>query len=194
MAGDTTPGKGGPPEALAQRIIKRYSNRKLYDTRESRYVTLLDVAELLRAGEDVQVIDNGTKEDKTDVTLALIISEELKTRPRAIPLAILKALIRSRGGILLSQSKDGITGRVLYKPSTEPLQVADRGPAGRSSRNTVEPWEQAIDERIRAALPEATALKEIQSDLKRLAVRLERLESRLAEDDVGQRTDHEPGR
>jgi hypothetical protein len=58
----------------ARRTIKRYSNRKLYDTRQSRYVTLLQIAEMVRAGEDVQIIDNATKEDKTDVTLALIIS------------------------------------------------------------------------------------------------------------------------
>ena len=74
------------PAPAARRVIKRYSNRKLYDTRDSRYVTLLEIAELVRAGEDVQVIDNATKQDKTDVTLALIISEELKARPKGIPL------------------------------------------------------------------------------------------------------------
>ena len=51
-----------------RRVIKRYSNRKLYDTKDSRYVTLLEIAEYVRAGEDVQVIDNATKEDKTDIT------------------------------------------------------------------------------------------------------------------------------
>jgi polyhydroxyalkanoate synthesis repressor PhaR len=193
MAGDTTPGKGGSPEALAQRIIKRYSNRKLYDTRESRYVTLLDVAELVRAGEDVQVIDNGTKEDKTDVTLALIISEELRARPRGIPLNTLKALIRSRGGRLLNQSRDGSSGAMLPGQSTDPLHVADGGLTGRAHRNMAEPWERAIDERIRALLPDAVALKEIQLDLKRLSVRLEQLENRLAHGDVKQRTDNNPG-
>lgn len=56
-------------EPSGRRVIKRYSNRKLYDTKDSRYVTLLEIAEYVRAGEDVQVIDNATKEDKTDVTL-----------------------------------------------------------------------------------------------------------------------------
>jgi polyhydroxyalkanoate synthesis repressor PhaR len=187
MAGDTTPGTGGPPDALAQRIIKRYSNRKLYDTQESRYVTLLDVAELVRAGEDVQVIDNGTKEDKTDVTFALIISEELKARPRGIPLTTLKALIRSRGGRLLTQPRDGLVGRMLPRESTDPLQVADRGAAGRPGRATNESWEQALEERIRAVL--AVALRDLQLDLKRLAVRLEQLENRLAERDFKPRSD-----
>ena len=49
-----------------RRIIKRYSNRKLYDTKGSSYVTLLQIAEMIREGEDVQIIDNATKEDKTD--------------------------------------------------------------------------------------------------------------------------------
>ncbi|HEX5656532.1 MAG TPA: polyhydroxyalkanoate synthesis regulator DNA-binding domain-containing protein, partial [Polyangiales bacterium] len=45
------------------RVIKRYANRKLYDTRSSRYVTLPQIAELVRSGEDVQIIDNRTKEN-----------------------------------------------------------------------------------------------------------------------------------
>ena len=61
-----------------RRVVKRYSNRKLYDTKDSKYVTLLEIAELIRAGEDIQVIDNSSKQDKTEVTLALIISEEFR--------------------------------------------------------------------------------------------------------------------
>ena len=53
-----------------RRVITRYSNRKLYDTQDSRYVTLQQIGEMVRAGEEVQIIDNATKEDKTDVTLA----------------------------------------------------------------------------------------------------------------------------
>ncbi len=65
-------------EPMTCRVIKRYSNRKLYDTKGSRYVTLLQIADMVRAGEEVQIIDNSTKEDKTEVTMALIISEQLK--------------------------------------------------------------------------------------------------------------------
>ena len=43
-------------------VIKRYSNRKLYDTKDSRYVTLLQIAEMVRGGEEVQIIDNNTKD------------------------------------------------------------------------------------------------------------------------------------
>lgn len=182
MAGEMTPGKGAEAEALSQRIIKRYSNRKLYDTRESRYVTLLDVAELVRSGEDVQVIDNGTKEDKTDVTLALIISEELKARPRGIPLNTLKALIRSRGGRLLNQLRDGSSVRLIKEPpDATQVPAAARGAPARTGRSTVEPSEQAIEERPRAVLPDSVALRELQLDMKRLAVRLEQLETKMAQ-------------
>ena len=75
-----------PPSEKPRRIIKRYSNRKLYDTKDSRYVTLLQIAEMVRAGEEVQIIDNNTKDDLTEVTLAQIIYEEQKAHsPQRAP-------------------------------------------------------------------------------------------------------------
>jgi polyhydroxyalkanoate synthesis repressor PhaR len=102
-----------PSNERARRIIKRYSNRKLYDTRESRYVTLLQIADMVRAGEDVQIIDNASKEDKTEVTLALIISEELKSQPRSVPLGTLRDLIHQRGEKLLSHLREGPIARLI---------------------------------------------------------------------------------
>ena len=64
------------------RIIKRYANRKLYDTEHSRYVTLDQISEMIRKGDDVKIVDNKTKEDLTTVTLAQIIFEEEKKSPR----------------------------------------------------------------------------------------------------------------
>ena len=51
------------------RIVKRYANRKLYDTERSRYVTLEQIAEMIRTGEDVRIVDNASKEDLTSITL-----------------------------------------------------------------------------------------------------------------------------
>lgn len=99
------------------RLIKRYANRKLYDTRKSRYVTLVHIADMVRAGEDVQVIDNDTKEDKTDATLALILSEELKSQPRTIPLGTLRALIQAQRDKFLLQLREGPIGKLI--PGTE---------------------------------------------------------------------------
>lgn len=181
----------------SRRTIKRYSNRKLYDTRQSRYVTLLQIAEMVRAGEDVQIIDNATKEDKTDVTLALIISEELKARPRAIPLATLKALIRHRGGKLLTQLRESPIGRLMPRedgmstdhdpstdlmaeapPNAEDSHVSKEQPGG--LRRTLEQWQHTIDDRIRAVVPHFSALQELQGEVQQLSKRLEELEKRLA--------------
>ena len=75
--------------ATGPRLIKRYANRKLYDTRDSRYVTLQQIAEFVRRGDDVQIIDNKSKEDLTNVTLAQIIYEEEKKggEGKRLPLA-----------------------------------------------------------------------------------------------------------
>jgi polyhydroxyalkanoate synthesis repressor PhaR len=79
------------------RVIKRYANRKLYDTLESRYVTLDQIAEMIRRGEEVKVIDNNSKDDLTSVTLAQIIFEEEKKQRSFLPLGALRNIIQSGG-------------------------------------------------------------------------------------------------
>jgi polyhydroxyalkanoate synthesis repressor PhaR len=79
------------------KIIKRYQNRKLYDTEASTYVTLDDITQMIRDGEDVKVIDNKTKRDLTAVTLAQIIFEEQKKHREILSLASLKRIIQSGG-------------------------------------------------------------------------------------------------
>jgi len=76
------------------RIIKRYSNRKLYDTVERHYVTLSDVAGFVRKGDDVQVTDYETNADLTAQTLAQIIFEEEKRGPK-LPVQAFCRIIRT---------------------------------------------------------------------------------------------------
>jgi polyhydroxyalkanoate synthesis repressor PhaR len=76
------------------RIIRKYANRKLYDTQEGHYVSLPDVAELIRAGEDVQVHEYRTERDLTAIILAEIIFEEEKRGPR-LDIEGLRRIIRS---------------------------------------------------------------------------------------------------
>lgn len=85
------------PFVSKSKIIKRYQNRKLYNTESSRYVTLDDIAVMIKNGDDVKVIDNKSKEDLTGVTLTQIIYEEEKKRHSILPLDTLKNLIRSGG-------------------------------------------------------------------------------------------------
>lgn len=178
-------------EEEERRVIKRYSNRKLYDTKDSRYVTLLQIADMVRAGEEVQIIDNATKEDKTDVTLALIISEELKAKPRGIPIATLKALIRQRGEKLMATLRDGPIGRLMPKEGEELTDeeqalaeeeaMTEKGlqKVLQSSKATLEQWQHAIDERIRAVLPDFSGFRELQSEIEKLNQRLDALEKKL---------------
>jgi len=75
-------------------VIKRYSNRKLYDTQESRYVTLEDLEEMIREGKQISVVDAASGEDLTSVTLAQIILENERSRRAALPTAFLHQLIK----------------------------------------------------------------------------------------------------
>lgn len=76
------------------RLIKRYGNRKLYDTSESRYITLDEIARLVRSGNDVKVIDNENGDDLTAITFAQIILEEEKKRSSLISLGLLRELVQ----------------------------------------------------------------------------------------------------
>ena len=155
-----------PPKSGSERprrVIKRYSNRKLYDTRDSRYVTLLQIAEMIRSGEDVQIIDNATKEDKTEVTLALIISEELKAQPRSVPLVTLRNLIHQRGEKLLSQLREGPIGRLIPGGGEVP-----GGPVAPEAVEQARPspdWEHIVEA--------------LRSEVERLSSRLAALEAKL---------------
>src|ERR1700755_400030 len=79
------------------RIITRYANRQLYDTEHSRYVTLDQISEMIRHGDDVKIVDNKTKEDLTTVTLAQIIFEEEKKQRSFLPLNAMRNIIQSGG-------------------------------------------------------------------------------------------------
>jgi len=74
-------------------IIKKYGNRRLYDTAGSRYVNLDDIAVLIRQGRELKVVDAKTGQDLTRVTLTQIITEDAKDKPTGLPLELLRQLI-----------------------------------------------------------------------------------------------------
>lgn len=84
------------------RVIKRYSNRKLYDVHARRYVSLEELGGLVRGGETVQVVDNATGDDITSQTLTLVILEEGKRGPSLLPTDMLHSLLR-RGEQVLDE-------------------------------------------------------------------------------------------
>jgi polyhydroxyalkanoate synthesis repressor PhaR len=79
------------------RVIKRYPNRKLYDTEEKKYITLDGISDLIRQGEEVQVVDHTTDEDLTAVTLSQIIFEQEKRKSGFLPQSVLAGLVQSGG-------------------------------------------------------------------------------------------------
>ena len=78
-------------------VIKKYENRRLYDTTNSRYVNLEEVAQLLQQGNDVQVIDASSGEDITRLILTQIIVEDAKTPESSFPLDLLRQMVVASG-------------------------------------------------------------------------------------------------
>jgi polyhydroxyalkanoate synthesis repressor PhaR len=74
-------------------IIRKYENRRLYDTSQSRYINLDELADLIRRGADIQVVDAKTGQDLTRATLTQIIMEDAKEQPAGLPLELLRQLI-----------------------------------------------------------------------------------------------------
>jgi len=79
--------------AAAPVVIRKYPNRRLYDTSSRRYVNLDDLAALIRQGTELQVVDAKSGEDLTRVVLTQIIVEDAKGQPTGLPLELLRQLI-----------------------------------------------------------------------------------------------------
>jgi polyhydroxyalkanoate synthesis repressor PhaR len=82
------------------RIIKRYQNRKLYDTFQSCYVTLEEIAQIVREGHEIQVIDNKSKNDITYMTQIQLLFDQERKSLKPGDTELLKRVIRSEEGTL----------------------------------------------------------------------------------------------
>lgn len=78
-------------------VIRKYENRRLYDATNSRYINLEEVAEMVRAGYDVQVVDAATGEDLTRLILTQIIAEHAKGPNSTFPLDVLRQMVVASG-------------------------------------------------------------------------------------------------
>src|ERR1700722_12950846 len=105
------------------KVIKRYQNRKLYDTQQSCYVTLEDIAKMIRANEEVVVVDNKTKKDITSSTLTQIIFEAEKKAKNYISIETLREIIQTGTGSISSYLE-----KVLNRPIGA-VVAADSGAA-----------------------------------------------------------------
>ncbi len=191
-----TPAAGKEPK-----VIKRYTNRKLYDTVESRYVTLDEIAEMVKAGIEVKIIDNRTKEDLTSVTLAQIVFEEEKKKSQ-MPLDVLREIIRRPGDTLSDFFKSEVSPRVasireeaesrldklLGRDGEEaPAPAPTDGTAAKEKEDLIkqaqrglEDIQKKIDERVKAVVDNVVGnLPAMGRDIAALVQRIDQLEKKL---------------
>ncbi|UCE86975.1 MAG: hypothetical protein JSU66_04375 [Deltaproteobacteria bacterium] len=173
-------------------LIKRYANRKLYNTHTSRYITLKGIAELIEAGDEIRVIDNETGEDITSVALSQILVDNERTSQR-LPGTVLTELIQRGGDVLynvlrkrVGEASEGLEG--LQRSVRRMVAGADAG--GEPLRDWIafatpdlEHVMQSSVERVLKLLdlPTREDIRALDRKLERVAIALEKLELPRAE-------------
>jgi len=166
------------PGKAAMPVIKRYPNRKLYDTEAKRYVTLEYIAALIQDNQDVLVVDHETGEDLTNLTLSQIIFEQEKKGSGLLSRSLLTNLIRT-GGDTLEQVRRALTA---------PLHI-ENTPKDDSVPPEPSPL-QRIDEVFQDVL--ATLNVPTTRDLRKLQTQLDELNAKIGALLVAQQTDAPP--
>ncbi|MEZ4327603.1 MAG: polyhydroxyalkanoate synthesis regulator DNA-binding domain-containing protein [Polyangiales bacterium] len=200
--------------AASPRVIKRYANRKLYDTLESRYVTLQDIAEFVRVGQNVQIIDNKSKEDLTRVTLAQIIYEEERNGDERRTLTSLRSFVQEGRDRIVNTFMDGPMGKLVRRDEEEPTRPSEPPPAKpvpvppagerldrklmANSKEALDELQRKADDRVKSIVQSAMGtVQQLQTEVRRLQSRIEELEDRLvsvtrrSKDGEGGRPAHE---
>ncbi len=133
------------------KIIKRYQNRKLYDTQQSCYVTLDDIAKMIRTNEDVMVIDNKTKNDITAATLTQIIFEAEKKASVYAPLFTLREIIQNANGSISSYlAKLG-----AFPKDYAQVQAIQAVPVQEVAKTSFDDVKQSLENRVAKAAAES---------------------------------------
>lgn len=149
----------GSKPTMRTKIIKRYQNRKLYDTQQSCYVTLDDIAKMIRSSEDVMVIDNKTKNDITAATLTQIIFEAEKKASQYAPLFTLREIIQNGNGSISSfLAKLGAFPQD-YAEKQAKAQAESAQQAEMASKASYDDVKKTLDDRVASAANVANAAK-----------------------------------
>jgi polyhydroxyalkanoate synthesis repressor PhaR len=169
------------------RLIKRYANRKLYDTSDSRYIKLDEIAQMIDAGEDLRIIDNESKEDITRVTLAQILVDQERKGRLGDSVASLKGLIRNKGEQIQKAFTEPVnTIRFSVEESVNKL-IKTGEERATETREQFASWveqnslaidelQRKLDERVRVAV----GRMDLPAQLEDLKERIENLEAQLA--------------
>jgi len=175
-------------------LIKRYANRKLYNTQTSRYITLKGIAALIDADQDVRVIDNETGEDITSVALSQILVDNERTN-RTVPGSLLSDLIHRGGETLYGALRKGVDDatdsiedfqRNVRKAIRTREEEAQRfGERIANSRSELENVVQSAMERVFKVLdlPRRSDIEALNENLERVAEAIDRLAPDAGPDD-----------
>ena len=148
-----------PEDKQTTKVIKRYQNRKLYDTQDSCYVTLEDIRDMIKEGQDIQIIDNSSKEDLTSVTFAQIIFEEEKKHKGILPLNTFKEIIASGGEAL----------KEFVQKSWE------------SGSKEIQQVRTVVDKQIKPTVESLQSIPTVAQEIRNLKTKIETLERKLKE-------------
>jgi len=169
---------------MAMVLIKRYANRKLYNTETSRYITLKGIAELIEQGAEVRVVDNETGEDITSVALSQILVDNERAQ-RAVPRTLLSDLIQRSGDVLYGALKRGVGDAQenlgeLQRNVRQAIRTREQE-ASRWRDTARAEWDEMVHgavERVFKALdlPRRTDIEALNDNLERVAAALERLD------------------
>ncbi len=167
------------------RLIKRYGNRKLYDTHASSYITLDGITTLVRQGEDVRVVDNDSGEDLTSLVFAQIILEEEKRKSGLLSLPALRWIIRE-GEARLSELRERVDKGREAIDNVRDIAEKSVGEVGRGIRDILEkPQRQLdaiqhqIDNQVRRSVQRIAGHPTVQNELERIKMSLKRLERQI---------------
>ncbi len=182
------------------KTIKRYPNRKLYDTETSRYITLEEIAEHLRAGGEVRVVDSRTGRDITSVTLAQVLVGQEKRQRGEIPFQRLLALLQTGGEYL--HRKIGTPVTSLKGEAERTVHRIMRGEAPEELRDFIMATHRAyddvqrrVDERLQVVLATVRNLSPVLKEIARLKDEVAALRARVeALERRDSRAEHEPPR
>jgi polyhydroxyalkanoate synthesis repressor PhaR len=162
-------------------VIKRYSNRKLYDTETKRYITLQEITRLIQGGKEIQVVDNDSGEDLTNLTLTqIILEQEKRSASGVVPRFLLTSIIRA-GEDRLSQM------RRTLRAAGESAGV-EAGSLKEQTDAAIEQGQQMVDQvqallRIDERIADVLHLLNLPStrDMKQMQARLDELAAKMDE-------------
>lgn len=177
-------------------VIKRYPNRKLYDTEAKKYITLEGIAALIREGAEVQVVDHNTGEDLTALTLSQIIFEQEKKGGGFLPKSVLTSLVQA-GGDTVNTLRRGLTAPLdLFRQVDDEIDrrlqgLISRGELAKEEglrlRRKLLNRESSTDEEIERVLaahgvPKKEEIQKLNEQIETLAAKLESLLSNESND------------